>query len=48
MMEQQLEKEKKEILRKIQKKKEEEEAERKRDLKERNQGTLYVSFFYHF
>jgi len=41
MMEQQLEKEKKEVLRKIQKKKEEEEEERKRELKDRNHGTLW-------
>jgi len=41
MMEQQLEKEKKEVLRKIQKKKEEEEENRKRELKDKNAGTLW-------
>eukprot|EP00026_Physarum_polycephalum_P009243 Phypoly_transcript_09358.p1 GENE.Phypoly_transcript_09358~~Phypoly_transcript_09358.p1 ORF type:complete len:326 (+),score=69.52 Phypoly_transcript_09358:150-1127(+) len=41
MQEQQLEKEKKELMRKIQKKKEEEEEERKRELKDRNHGTLW-------
>lgn len=40
MMEQHLEKEKQDVLRKIQKKKEDEDADRQKRLKDKNNGTL--------